>query len=223
MNLLKQSSSVVLVLMVSLLQSSPAFALNSTTKAALPQLPDVRFQLRASPPEYVAEKRPPALPNTDSSVKFAKLANEDWYTEEVTCVRKSPDGRMVAVGGYLRRTFLLSGRPKRLFGSKMHVLDAVTHKEVIALEAAPVAERTREEQGGSKILDCMFLSNSRYLAAVTNSKLLLWDTQRGRVLAELYFDQALEVASLEYGHTAGQDYLAVVSGKQKKVYQLVEN
>lgn len=223
MNLVKQSFSVAIVLQISLLLSTSAFALNGTAKSASAQLSDVRFQLRTSPPNFVAEKRPPALPNTDGAVKYAKLANESWYTEEVTCVRKSPDGKMVAVGGYLRRTFLLSGRPKRLFGSKMHVLDAVTHKEVIALEAAPVAERTREEKGGSKILDCMFLSSSRYLAAVTNSKLLLWDTQRGRVLGELYFDQALEVASLEYGHTAGQDYLAVVSGKQKKVYQIVEN
>lgn len=223
MNWVKQIFSAVIVVQIPLLLSTSAFALNSTNKSTSLQLSDVRFQLRVSPPEYVAEKRAPALPNTDGSVKFAKLANEDWYNEEVTCVRKSPDGRMVAVGGYLRRTFLLSGRPKRLFGSKMHVLDTVKHKEVIVFEAAPVAERTREEKGGSKILDCMFLSNSRYLAAVTNSKLLLWDTQRGRVLAELYFDQALEVASLEYGHTAGQDYLAVVSGKQKKVYQLIEN
>lgn len=221
MNVVKLCSAVVLFVQLSMLLSGAALASNGAIKTATRRLSDVHFQLKTSPPDYVAEKSPPALPNTDSSVKFAKLANEDWYNEEVTCVRKSPDGRMVAVCGYLRRTFLLSGRPKRLFGSRMHVLDTVTHREVISLETAPVAERTREEKGGSKILDCMFLSNSRYLAAVTNSKLFVWDTQRGRVLGEMYFDRALDDATLEFGTYEGKEFLAVVSGRRKQVYQLV--
>src|SRR5512139_1442698 len=107
------------------------------------RLGDVRLQLSSSPPAYSPAPRPPALSKADASVKYAKRANEAWNAEEVTCVRKSPDGRMVVVGGYLRRTFLLGPRPKRLFGSRVHVLDSATHKEVISLETAPVAERTR--------------------------------------------------------------------------------
>ena len=89
------------------------------------------------------------------------------------------------------------------------------------METAPVAERTREEKGGSKILDCLFVSNWRYLAAVTNSKLFLWDTERGVVLSDLYFENAIEDASLEYGKYAGQDYLTVLAGGKKFAYQIV--
>lgn len=186
-----------------------------------PRLFSVHLKEQAIPPNYVAESHPPSLSNADESTRIAKLASEAWFNEEVTCVRKSPDEKMVAVGGYIRQTSLLGGRPKRVYGSRMHVLDTVAMKEVIALETAPVAERTREEKGGSKIIDCMFVSNWRYLSAVTNSKLFLWDTERGVVLNELYFDEEVTNATLEYGKYAGQDYLAVVSGNKKRVYQIV--
>lgn len=186
-----------------------------------PRLFSVHLKEQSAPPNYVVEAHPSSSSNSDESTKLAKLASETWLNEEVTCVRKSPDERMVAVGGYIRQTSLLGGRPKRVYGSKMHVLDTVAQKEVIALETAPVAERTREEKGGSKILDCMFVSNWRYLTAVTNSKLFLWDTERGVVLSELYFDEEVTNATLEYGKYAGQDYLAVVTGKKKFTYQIV--
>jgi hypothetical protein len=230
MTKVKLNSDVALALPLLMLFCSFAFAADnaravadSADKTDSLRLSDVHLQLSPVPPNYVIESRPHALSNSDGSIKFAKLANETWLYEEVTCVRKSPDARMVAVGGYIRKTSLplLGGRVKRVYGSRMHVLDTTTQKEVIALETAPVAERTREEKGGSKILDCMFLSDSRYLAAVTNSKLFLWDTQRGTVLSELFLDEAIHDGLLEYGKFAGQDYLAVVSGKHKKVYQIV--
>ncbi|HEY6093381.1 MAG TPA: hypothetical protein VIU93_00370 [Gallionellaceae bacterium] len=200
-----------------------ALAADNGVKPVPMHLGDVRLQLNSAPPAYSAAPRPPALSKTDAAVKYARLANEAWYTEEVTCARRSPDGRMVVVGGYLRRTYLLGPRPRRLFGSRVHVLDSATHREVIALETAPVAERTREEKGGSRILDCMFVANSRYLAAVTNSKLFLWDAQRGRVLGEMYFDRALDDAKLEFGQHGDQRYIGVISGRQRKVYQIVPN
>lgn len=186
-----------------------------------PRLFSVHLKVQSAPPNYVAEAHPPALSSSDESSKLAKLASETWSNEEVTCVRKSPDEKMVAVGGYIRQTSLLGGRPKRVYGSRMHVLDTVAQKEVIALETAPVGERTREEKGGSKILDCLFVSNWRYLAAVTNSKLFLWDTERGVVLNELLLDDAIDDARLEYGKYAGQDYLTIVTGNKKLTYQIV--
>lgn len=186
-----------------------------------PRLFSVHLKQMQIAPNYVAEVHPPKLANTDDSTRLAKLASEDWTSEEVTCVRKSPDEKMAVVGGYIRQTSLLGGRPKRVYGSRVHVVDAVANKEVIAMETAPVAERTREEKGGSKILDCLFVSNWRYLTAVTNSKLFLWDTERGVVLSELFFDEGIDDAMLEYGKYSGQDYLAVVSGNKKVVYQIV--
>lgn len=207
--------------LVVLFMCGAALAADNGVRPIPLQFSDVHLQIETSPPGYEAVPRSPALSKADEVVKYAKLANETWYTEEVTCVRKSPDGRMVVVGGYLRRTFLLGHRPRRLFGSRVHVLDSATHREVIALETAPVAERTREEKGGSKILDCMFVANSRYLAAVTNSKLFLWDVERGRVLGEVYFDRALDAAKLEFGQHGDRHYLGVISGKQKQVYRIV--
>lgn len=186
-----------------------------------PRLFSVRLKQMQMAPAYVAEAHPARLDNSDDSTKLARLANEDWTTEEATCVRKSPDEKMAVVGGYIRQTSLLGGRPKRVYGSRVHVVDMVANKEVISMETAPVAERTREEKGGSKILDCLFVSNWRYLSAVTNSKLFLWDTERGVVLSELHFDDAIEDAVIEYGKYAGQDYLAVVTGNRKLAYQIV--
>lgn len=212
---------LVLMYGVAYAAESAGAVIDKTSPPTFQRLFSVHLQLKTVPPDYVAEKRPPALSNSNAAIKFAKLANETWFNEEVTCVRQSPDGRMVAVGGYIRKTSLLGKMPRRVYGSKIHLLDTVARKEVITFETAPVAERTREEKGGSKILDSMFLSNSRFLVAVTNSKLFLWDTQHGTVLSELFFDRAISKAALEYGKSAGQDYLAVISEKHKWVFQIV--
>jgi hypothetical protein len=186
-----------------------------------PRLFNVKLQQKAGAPAYAAEGRPAALSQTDPSVKLAKLADDDWLSEEVTCAQASPDGKMVVLGGYIRQTKLLGGRPQRSYGSKVHVLDTVARKEVLAYETAPVGDRTRYEKGGSKILDCMFLSSWRYLAAATESKLFLWDTERGIVMSELLFEEGLSNAVLEYGRAGDQDFLAVTTGRDKKVYQIV--
>jgi hypothetical protein len=185
-----------------------------------PRLFNVRLQPTSSA-SYAGDTRPQAVPASDPGLKLAKLAEDDWLSEEITCAQKSPDQKMIAAGGYIRKTSLLGGRPQRVYGSSVHVLDLTANKEVLSFVTAPVAERTRYEKGGSKILDCMFVSSWRYLAAVTNSKLFLWDTERGTVMSEIVFDQALDQATLEFGRDGEKDYLSVVGGAGKIVYQIV--
>lgn len=185
-----------------------------------PRLFGVKLQPVAQA-SYPANSRPAAVAESDPSLKLAKLASDDWLSEEVTCAQKSPDGKMAAVGGYIRKTSLLGGRPQRVFGSAVHVLDLSAGKEVLSLVSAPVAERTRYEKGGSKVLDCMFVSSWRYLAAVTNSKLFLWDTERGTVMSEVLFESAYDQATLEFGRADDKDYLSIVSGGAKTSYQIV--
>lgn len=176
-----------------------------------PRLFNVRLQAVPSPgPAYAAEPRPAALDPADPALRLVRLANDDWLSEEITCARKSPDGKMLVVGGYIRKTSLLGGRPSRVYGSSVHVVDVTAGKEVTAFISAPVAERTRDEKGGGRILDCMFLGGWRYLAAITNSKLLLWDTERGTVMSEITFDRAYETARLEYGRGGDKDFLSFV-------------
>ncbi|MFO6420653.1 hypothetical protein ACLBKS_10660 [Hylemonella sp. W303a] len=174
-----------------------------------PRLFSVRLQaVPTVGADYRAEARPAPLAAADPALKRVKLAEGDWLSEEITCAQPSPDGKMVAVGGYIRKTQLLGGRPQRSYGSTVHVLDLGADKEVATFVSAPVADRTRDEQGGSKVLDCLFLSGWRYVAAVTNSKLFLWDTERGAVMSEITFDRAYELARLEHGRSGDQDFLS---------------
>lgn len=163
----------------------------------------------------VPEKRPPPLSDTDPIIKLANLKDSFALSEEVTCANKSPDDKMVVIGGYLRKT-----QGGRLYGSRIHVLDREANKEVTVFETAPVEPRKAEEKGGAKILDCMFVSNWRYLVAVTNSKLFLWDVERGAVMNALFFDEAIEEARLEYGKSGDKDLLAVVGNHGSRVFQI---
>ena len=55
----------------------------------------------------------------------------------------------------------------------IHVLDREANKEVIVFETAPVEPRKAEEKGEDTGLHVHI--NWRYVVAVTNGKLFLWD------------------------------------------------
>lgn len=180
-----------------------------------PRLFNVTLKPISTSKSLVPEKRPVQLSEDDPIIKLANLKDSFALSEEVTCANKSPDGKMVVIGGYLRKT-----QGGRLYGSRIHVLDREAKKEVIVFETAPVETRKAEEKGGAKILDCMFILNWRYLAAVTNSKLFLWDIERGAVMNAIFFDEAIDQAKLEYGKSGDNDLLAVVSNNDRKTFQI---
>lgn len=180
-----------------------------------PRLFNVTLKPISTSKPMVPEKRPAPLSEDDPIIKLANLKDSFALSEEVTCANKSPDGKMVVIGGYLRKT-----QGGRLYGSRIHVLDKDAKKEVVVFETAPVETRKAEEKGGAKILDCMFISNWRYLAAVTNSKLFLWDIERGAVMNALFFEEGIDQAKLEFGKSGDSDLLAVVSDNSRKTYQI---
>lgn len=181
-----------------------------------PRLFNVKLQPMPDSETIIPEKRPEAISESDPIIKLANLKDSFALSEEITCVNNSPDNKMIVVGGYLRKT-----QGGRLYGSQIHVLDRDANKEIISFETAPVETRKAEEKGGAKILDCMFISNWRYLAAITNSKLFLWDIERGAVMSALFFDEAVDHAKLEYGKSGTNDLLAVVSKDGRKVFQIL--
>jgi len=173
--------------------------------------------LKSLPPTDppIPEKRPEPLSDDDPIIKLANLKDSFALSEEVTCANRTPDDKMVVIGGYLRKT-----QGGRLYGSMIHVLDREANKEVITFETAPVATRKAEEKGGAKILDCMFISNWRYLVAVTNSKLFLWDVERGAVMNALFLDEAIDKAKLEYSKSGDKDLLSVIGDGERLVFQI---
>lgn len=182
----------------------------------------VRYSLReipavdANPAEIVA---PPMLDNNDEMVKYARLQSDDWTSEEPTCVRASPDGRMGAVGTYLMRTEFSFGKPKRSYASALHVVDADSKSEVERFDVS--IKDPRYQKGGSKITDCRFLQTWRYVAAVSQSHLIFADTERGVELGRVYFEDSFGKPSLSHLRSGGNDYLAVTEGTRKLYFQIV--
>ena len=159
------------------------------------------------------------LSNTSEMVSYAKLQSDDWTSEEATCVRASPDGRMAAVGTYLMRTAFNMGRPTRAYASYLHVVDADAKSEVERFEVS--IKDPRYQRGGSKITDCMFLQTWRYVAAVSQSHLIFADTERGVELGRVYFDEPFNAPVLSHLRGKEGDYLAVSEGARRQIFQVV--
>lgn len=182
----------------------------------------VRFALRSVPaPAAGVEPAavPPLLGNGDAMVSHAKLQADKWTSEEATCVRASPDGRMGAVGTYLMRTAFNFGRPTRSYASYLHVVDAGAGAEVERFEVS--VKDPRYQRGGSRITDCLFVQSWRYVAAVSQSHLLFADTERGVELGRVYFEEPFNSPQLAHLHGKDGDYLVVVEGARRLSYQIV--
>ena len=161
----------------------------------------------------------PLLSNASEMVTYAKLQSDSWTSEEPTCVRASPDGRMAAVGTYLMRTSFNFGRPTRSYASYLHVVDADTKSEVERFEVS--VKDPRYQRGGSRITDCLFLQTWRYVAAVSQSHLVFADTERGVELGRMYFDEPFTAPVLNYLHGKEGDYLAVSAGSRRLTFKVV--
>lgn len=162
---------------------------------------------------------PPLKANDDDMVKYARLQSDDWTSEEPTCVRASPDGRMGAIGTYIMKTQFSFGRPTRSYASALHVVDADAKSEVEHFDVS--VKDPRYQKGGSKITDCRFLQTWRYVAAVSQSHLIFADTERGVELGRIYFDDPFDKPVLMHLRSGGNDYLAVSEGSRHLYYQIV--
>ncbi len=174
-----------------------------------PRLFSIKLQPADGTSNIAAENIPPRINDADPAVKMAGLANGDWSTEEITCGRKSPDGNMALVGGYIR-TF-----PQRQYFSRLHLVDIAAGKEVLKINTTTGGADAR---GSSKLLDCLFVGNWRYIAAITGSKLFLWDSERGVEMNSVYLDEGINNAELVYGKVGKEGYLTIK--KDGQIYHI---
>jgi hypothetical protein len=164
--------------------------------------------LRISGSSLLADIPRPAGPENDKSLHVcATLKNPNWATyESITCTARAPGGPIAAVAGYVKDVYAnaqaaaaasgglerpsamdrirgggptLGGNMTACYGSRVHLVDAEKKTEINVFECEEIGRGGKEER---KVVACTFASNWRHLAAVTGRKLLLWDTQVGRLL-----------------------------------------
>jgi len=159
--------------------------------------------------------------DSDASMsRYAVLEKQKWRGEEITCNAKAPAGALGAVGGYIIDTDFRR-RPQRLYGSRIHIIDLDSKKEINVFECHPVEKKTSREKGTKKILDCMFVQNWRYLSAVTGNSLFLWDTERGNLQVSLLLSKPIKKAKLYLSQDNDQSYLVVDTGRKRIAYRIV--
>ena len=172
-------------------------------------------------PVSFSDSSPIRKPENDPAlIKMAKFEAAKWRSEEATCTAKSPDGSLAAVAGYIKDTDM-HRNPARLFGSRVHLIDVKTQRTLYALECSPVEKKTKAEPGTKQVLDCMFVSNWRYVAAVNGSRVFFWDTETGQSLSAVSLPQEAESAALGFVRSDGVSYLTVQTNRGRLAYRIV--
>lgn len=135
-------------------------------------------------------------------------------TEDLACLAQSPDKAMIAAGIRVKTQHRMNLK----WNTTMRLVDAAENKLVVEFDVDSGARR-----GTTKMLDCMFVNNWRYLAAITGNTLVMWDTERGTVVSQIDLaDRSLDSASLAYYRTKNGGFLVVEGNDAKKsVFQLV--
>lgn len=147
---------------------------------------------------------------------YANLVNKTWTREEVSVTCKAPSGELGAVGGYIRETGM---GMRRSYSSLVHLVDLGENKETGVFEST--TKKKKGKSGSVKLLDCMFINNWRYLAAVTGLELFLWDTERGKLMSSVRLDKGIENASLAFNRYNNKDYVSIKSGDDVVSYEIV--
>jgi hypothetical protein len=147
---------------------------------------------------------------------YANLANKTWTREEVSTTCKAPSGELGAVGGYIRET---SGGMRRSYHSVIHLVDLGDKKETGVFEST--TKKKKGKSGSVKLIDCMFINNWRYLAAVTGLELFLWDTERGKLMSSVRLDKGIKQASLGYNRYNNKDYVSINTENGVVSYEIV--
>ena len=146
----------------------------------------------------------------DAAVQYASLQNTDWVKETITCNAVAPGNNYVALGGYVfQKTF---GRFS--YWSNLHLIDLQSKAE--ALVFGPLSKK-RSKSGTSKIVDCMFVYNWRFLAALTEHKLYLWDTERNVLLTSSELQGGFAGAEMNYFRQGKDDFIMLMNGDAQTV------
>jgi hypothetical protein len=176
---------------------TPSTVALTLKEVAVPSTTDARVQSPESDNELIA---------------LAKMENQRWRKEQVTGTRRAPGGGFGAVAGYILDTDF-TRKPQRLYGSRVHLVDVGGRSEVTTFECHPVEMKAVGMRGTVKVLDLAFVSNWRYLAAVTGNELFFWDTERGRLMASVPLRSGADAAQLAVVQGSAGSMLIVNPGK----------
>ncbi len=181
----------------------------------------IKVTLRETRNAVIASNSPRHKENSRSLWSLANLENQTWTKEGVTCTATSPDGSLGAVAGYIKDTDF-HRRPRRIFGSRIHLIDLRTNREVNTFDCHPLGKKERREKGTREVLDVLFLSDWRFLAAVTGNELFLWETERGRLMSSVFLEGGVKDAELNFVRDQGKSYLVLDSKKKSQlIYEIV--
>ena len=162
-----------------------------------------------------AMRRIAANPNQlPSSLLRASADATERTTEDLACLAQSPDKAMIAAGIRIK----IQHRMNLRWQTMMRLVDTAENKLVLEFDVDSGLRR-----GKTEMLDCMFVNNWRYLAAVTGNTLVMWDTERGTIVSQIdMVERSLDSASLVYYRTKTGGYLVVEGNDNKKsAFQLV--
>jgi hypothetical protein len=147
--------------------------------------------------------------------QIANLKNTSWEKESVTCQDTDASGNFSVIGGYVFKNKY--GRFN--YWSELHLVDVKNNKEV--LTHGPLTKE-RRERGSSKVTDCMFVKNWRYILALTEHEVFMWDTERNVVVSSSKLGKRVKNGKLAY--IAGEknnDIIAITNRKDLIAFNLV--
>ncbi|MBF0263771.1 MAG: hypothetical protein HQL46_00735 [Gammaproteobacteria bacterium] len=162
-----------------------------------------------------------SMSNDESLWKHVELIDKTWTWEVITGTVVSPGNSTAALAGYIT-----DGGPRsRTYSSKIHLLDVKEGKEISTYNSTTKAKKARGffDLGvgiSSKVLDMMFLGNWRYLAAVSAHGLIIWDTERGRVISSVELPKPAKMAQLLTKNDEEGSQLIVKTNNESYKYAL---
>ncbi len=150
----------------------------------------------------------------------AKLEKAKWRAEDPTAAAHAPAGKLAALGGYIVDTDF-HRQPPRFYGSRVHLVDLESNRELMTFDCHPVGKKDPGEKGDRKILACAFVASWRYLAAVTGSSLFFWDTERGQLMTKIDLPNGIASGTLGLASDGTANYLVVKeSGRRQHVFKI---
>ena len=167
------------------------------------------------PVELTLNPLKPQKTEDNSYETYAALSDKTWVFEKISTSCKAPSGELAAVGGYIRET---KGGMRRSYSSKIHLVDLGDKKETGSFDST--TNKKKGKRGSVELLDCLFIKNWRYLAAVTGLELFLWDTERGKLMSSIRLENGLKQAVLAYSQYNNNDYVSVLSDDNSAHYQI---
>jgi len=182
------------------------------TDPAQPRSIKLKFVATAEIPNSAVTREAELDP---SLVGLANLENQKWRREKATATARDPANVLGAVGGYITDTDFRR-HPKRLFGSRVHLINLEKKKVINVFECSSVEKNIKREKGTKKVLDCVFLTNWRYLAGMTGNDIYLWDTERGRMLSSHELAGGIQAGVIHFVRSDQKSYV-IIRAKRKNI------